>query len=398
MAAVIGSLLVAFVLGSGQERDRLMTSMQPGQVFVLPQEDSSPGSFQQAESAIRDTIPYDHIYELKAISCGGKDCSLLAQVPQAETCPYSGRLLGRRPTADEQHAAINDARCKDVREENLYFGMLSISGGGLGMTVVIDPAAAGAVSDIPAEDLDAVTAALRDGKVVVDEPNQVTNGTVSLAVKGFGPESDRPRIVTADGYALPHRPKAGIIMMTPATAQKLGFTTKPMGTLATTTRMPTVAEGDRLSAALGNSVHAYVERGPESDNQTLVILAIVAGVITLGAAALATGLAAADGRTDLGTLAAIGASPRLRRMLSLSQSGVIAGLGSVLGGLAGVGAAAAVLAGFNQSFANQWPTPIAYPLAVPWLNIIITVVVVPLVAMLGAGLITRSRLPIETRL
>jgi putative ABC transport system permease protein len=35
---------------------------------------------------------------------------------------------------------------------------------------------------------------------------------------------------------------------------------------------------------------------------------------------------------------------------------------------------------------------------VPWLNVGIALLVVPLIAMLGAGLLTRSRLPIERRL
>jgi putative ABC transport system permease protein len=34
---------------------------------------------------------------------------------------------------------------------------------------------------------------------------------------------------------------------------------------------------------------------------------------------------------------------------------------------------------------------------VPWLNLGVSVVAVPLVAMIGAGLLTRSRLPIERR-
>jgi putative ABC transport system permease protein len=119
--------------------------------------------------------------------------------------------------------------------------------------------------------------------------------------------------------------------------------------------------------------------------------------VTLGAAGIATGLAAADGRRDLSTLAAVGASPRVRRALSLSQSGVIAGLGSVLGVLAGLGAAFAVLSALNQTWADRWPAPRPYPLTVPWQALGI-MLAVPLVAMLGAGLLTRSRLPIERRL
>ncbi len=85
-------------------------------------------------------------------------------------------------------------------------------------------------------------------------------------------------------------------------------------------------------------------------------------------------------------------------MLSLCQSGVIAGLGSLLGAVAGLGAAVAVLLALNRRFADVWPAPTPYPILVPWLNVGVALIVVPLIAMLGAGLLTRSRLPIERRL
>jgi putative ABC transport system permease protein len=77
---------------------------------------------------------------------------------------------------------------------------------------------------------------------------------------------------------------------------------------------------------------------------------------------------------------------------------VIAGLGSVLGAAAGLGAAVAVLFALNRGAADVWPAPTPYPVAIPWLNVAVALLVVPLVAMLGAGLLTRSRLPIERRL
>jgi len=57
-----------------------------------------------------------------------------------------------------------------------------------------------------------------------------------------------------------------------------------------------------------------------------------------------------------------------------------------------------VLVALNRGYADLWSAPTPYPIAVPWLNVGIAVLVVPLVAMLGAGLLTRSRLPIERRL
>jgi putative ABC transport system permease protein len=204
--------------------------------------------------------------------------------------------------------------------------------------------------------------------------------------------------MTLPGFVLPHRPPVPVAMMTGATARSVGLESRAFATVATTTRMPTVEEADRLQAALGSGYGVYVERGQRTNPVPLMVLAIVAAVIALGAAAIATGLAAADGRADLGTLAAVGASPRVRRALSLSQSGVIAGLGSLLGTVAGLGASVAVLVALNQQYAELWPAPAPYPVRVPWFNVGVALVLVPLVAMLGAGLLTRSRLPIERRL
>jgi putative ABC transport system permease protein len=168
--------------------------------------------------------------------------------------------------------------------------------------------------------------------------------------------------------------------------------------LADTSRMPTQEELDRAEAAFNGSYYINLERGTQSDTTFLLTLAIVTAIITLAAAAIATGLAAADSRADLATLGAVGASPRVRRTMSLSQAGVIAGLGSLLGVIAGLGASMLVLFSLNQRWASTWPTPYLYSIKVPWLNVAIALVVVPLIAMLGAGLLTRSRLPIERRL
>jgi putative ABC transport system permease protein len=116
--------------------------------------------------------------------------------------------------------------------------------------------------------------------------------------------------------------------------------------------------------------YGYVEQGPARDTDArLWLLTAAAVAITIGAAAVGTGLAAADGRADLSTLAAVGASPRMRRGLSVSQSGVIALLGSGLGVLAGLGTAIAVISALNQRYADMWPGPGALPIVVPWLTL-----------------------------
>jgi len=403
MAAVIPSLAVGMVLTASDARARADYGPlgRAGDVFVSatnPAQKPWPsGSFAtppEVLSALRSTLPVAQIHQIGATTCDTPECFVLARTPPERRCPYANLDRGRDPTAAEQLAARRDARCDGVEIQYDYFGGMVSSN--VGMTLVINPEAVGALVDLPAEEAAQVAAAMRAGAVVVDDPRRLDNGRVTLEVHA-GPSREEIRARTAPGFAFAHPPRAPLALLSPDTARSLGLSGTTLVTLATTSRVPTVAEQDRLRAALGNGYDVVVERRPQPNHASLLVLAIVAGVITLGAAAIATGLAAADGRADLATLAAVGASPRVRRALSLSQAGVIAGLGSILGGIAGLGAATAVLAADNQND-NVWPVPTPYPITVPWLNVTIALLVVPLVAMLGAGLLTRSRLPIERRL
>jgi putative ABC transport system permease protein len=265
------------------------------------------------------------------------------------------------------------------------------------MTYVVEPTAVASVAGLSATDADLAGAALRAGRVVVGDERDIVDGKVTLKIHTFGPTGPISRTASAPAFAPPHRTDAPILLMTEATAQSLGMGVEQMGILGITSRMPTVAEQDRAQAALAGNYYINVEREPPSENLFLTVLAVIAAVITLAAAAIATGLAAADSRADLATLGAVGASPRVRRVLSLSQAGMIAGLGSVLGVAAGLGASVAVLFALNHRFASVWPAPLPYPVHVPWRNVCVALIVVPLIAMLGAGMLTRSRLPIERR-
>jgi len=397
MAAVVGSLAVGVSIAASNERakDDYRAAGRPGDVSVLHFGKGDPASQRplppEVVATLRSTLPIVQLHEISVLLEGGP------RMPVARACPYSPEALRREPTRAEQRAARNDRRCDDVGKAFNYFGGFRSEAG---ITVIVDETTAGMVANIATEDADRAAAALRAGTVVVSDPRYLENGRVTLTIERPTPAATRETpTVTAPGYALPHPPRVPIAMMTDATARTLGLTQRTIRvTLATTSRMPTVEERDRAEAALGEDFMVYVEQGPPTDTASLLVLAIVAGVITLGAAAIATGLAAADSRADLGTLAAVGASPRVRRALSMSQSGVIAGLGSLLGAVVGLGAAIAVLFALNQRYADLWPAPTPYPITVPWLNVVITLVLVPLVAMLGAGLLTRSRLPIERRL
>ena len=399
MAAVVGSLAIGVVISAHDRRQQEQTLRlsRSGDVVLFSVTggkggiDPVPAS---AVAALRDTFPVAEVHDVYRATCVAEPCFVSAAVPRAKACPVHRGRDGTLSKA-QQKQARRDPRCAGQGKDFEYFGHF---GSDTAMTFVVDEASVAALTHASRNDVTAITAALREGRVVVSEPLYVEAGRVTLDVGHIreGPE-ERGAGITAPGWSMPHPTSAPLSMMTLPTAQRLGLGREPMVTLATTTRLPTTAEEDRLRAALGGTVEMDVDRGVSTQSAPLLVLAVVAGVITLGAAAIATGLAAADGRQDLVTLAAVGASPRVRRVLSMSQAGVIAGMGSLLGVLAGIGVSAAVLEALNRRFVDVWPAPAAYPIDVPWTNVAIALLVVPAVAMAGAGLLTRSRLPIERR-
>lgn len=406
MAVVLGSLTAAVVLTAQTARDAGEAAGRPGDVFLFHL-GSQPGATLPVPpdviASMRAIMPVTEVHEVRWPSCHAIECLVGVQVPAAQDCPYATSVLGHTPDAAEQRAARQDPRCAGVGSRHTYF-----TGSATGLrgtrteaseeaiVVVVDDQAAGALVQIPDDDAAAAAAALRAGKIVVSDPRYLDDGWVTLVATTPADRTGHP--VTGAGFALPHKPKAPIALLTAPTAAALGFDTRPEVTVATTSRMPTANEQEQLQAAVGPEFEVRVDRGTDPYHTVLTVLAVVAAVITLAAAALATGLAAADRRADLGILAAVGASPRVRRALSLWQAGVIAGLGSLLGTAAGIGTSIAILTAFNTSFADQWPAPDPFPVSVPWTNVVVALVLVPLVAMLGAGLLTRSRLPIERRL
>lgn len=402
MAVVVGSLAIAVIINAESRKSEQEFSGRPGEVAVYSIGTFGPGGRDtsgppaELETMLRANLPIDQVALVSDVSCDRTDCFVQPRLPAELDCPFKPiNNEGRPPTAEEQRAARADPRCAGISDQHSFFA--GTFGSPFGISVVIDADSAGAVANLTPEDAAAAAAALRAGKVVVSDSRYLVDGKVSLALFKVGREPE-DHALSAPGFAVAHPPKAPFLLMTKDIATSLGLGSHPVLTFATTTRMPTTAEEDRLRAALGNDYAVQVARGLEATDQQLMILAIVAGIIALGAAAMATGLAAAEGRADLGTLAAVGASPRLRRALTLSQSGVIAGLGSILGCVAGLGASTAVLFALNRQYVDVWPERVLYPITVPWLNLLVALLVVPGIAMLGAGLLTRSRLPIERRL
>lgn len=413
LAAVSVSALLATLFAANRAQNLytdLPTVLPEGYAAAGTDRTPTAESLGKMEAALRASLPVTAVVRYGATRCakpGPTNCWAEADLPAPRRCPYA--LMGTDTlTPAQQRAARRDARCD---RPDPY---LRTSTGSMTPTVVIiDPADLRHLARLDPQVLADASRTLRAGGVVLDDPRLVVDGQVTMLVHErraderieIGPDGKQVeppgRPVRLPAYVLPYTESPSRIL-SPATVDRLGLAAEPAGLVAATGRAPTEAEQDRLSAAVsavGGGWAAGVESRPHpADDPYLLLLSIGAGLITLGAAAIATGLAAADGRADLTTLAAIGASPGVRRVLSLSQTGLIAGLGSVLGVVAGMGAAGAMIFGINQATAHLWPAPPVMPFLVPWANVLIALVVVPAVAILGAGLLTRSRLPVERRL
>lgn len=410
MAAVAGSVALGVVRTAEQDRaaDGYRPGLPIGHAIVtydpvaappgLRREPPEPVTMDQVAAAVRASLPVADIVPVSHVTCPAGEahraaCQLRPQLPPDRRCPYAadtGPALSRA----EQRAANDDPRC----------AISNARGAVMLDALIAGPAAVPALTEATGADLARARATLAAGGALVDDARYLVDGKVTLQVhKADQDGTMRPeaRTLTVPGYA----PSTGTPLSTSVYAPELveaaRLGARPNAILVATDRMPTPAEQDRLAAALRDlddeALSAMIERRPATPRDpTLLILAAVAGLITLGAAGIATGLAAADSRGDLATLSAVGASPGVRRKLSLSQSGMIAGLGTALGLLAGLGASTAVLFAYNRTLLHHWPREPTYPIGVPWQTVAV-VLVVPLVAMLGTGLLTRSRLPIERR-
>jgi putative ABC transport system permease protein len=191
-------------------------------------------------------------------------------------------------------------------------------------------------------------------------------------------------------------PNPGIVI-SPALAQRMGAATG--GTESLVINLSSHITANQLYAAtqalngFGLQGGLTVESGYNSHLglANLAVLA-VALLLAIGAAAIATGLALADGRADQETLTAVGGSPWTRRWLAGSTALVITGLGIVIGVPLGFVISEGLVRVSNLGLAS--PGPGAQKVfVVPWLNLGVLVIAVPVLTALGAMALARSKAP-----
>jgi putative ABC transport system permease protein len=233
----------------------------------------------------------------------------------------------------------------------------------------------------------AVATDLRAGKIVM--PTSEFKGDQAQLHTWSNAPSAKDKLIAVSKLKLSH-PLAAFdrqALIGTETARTLG-TISVQETQIALTRKPTKAELRTAANLLGTEDSLKIEKGYESPaNKFLIILLSAAAVVTLLGVAIAVSLSAAEGRADLATLAAVGAKPRQRRNLAAAQAWLIGQLGSLLGVFVGA------LYGYTARVAFGSPY-----FAVPWRELGGMVIVIPLAAGLLAWLLTRSRLPMVSRI
>ncbi|HWM56682.1 MAG TPA: FtsX-like permease family protein [Pseudonocardia sp.] len=360
MIVVAGSVTLAFVFAASAVEN--LQTHPDNTIFVQP----DPGSTVTAGDEEADTEAREQLDK------GTRD--VVAELPGSRTLDVTelDDRSGELP-AMVALAAVN--------------GQENICGGGVVHIGIGTPAslelAAGRAPDA------AALAALDQGKVVaLDECVVGAGGTARTEVFEDGPapvELDAVHLEREPGtyfFALP------AAFVSERTATELGWTARPAGVAVT---YPAETSRDDIDTAFAAAEDAGLFLSAPSDLEgqiDLVNLALAggAGLVTLLGVGITVALSGAESRADLATLAAIGAQPRRRRTLAGAQALVLSGLGTVLGVVVGgvLGYAMTPLAG-ETTFA--WP----------WQSLLVTVLVVPLLAVGVAMVGTRARLPMSRR-
>ncbi|GIJ20181.1 ABC transporter permease [Micromonospora lutea] len=395
MAAVAGSVALGLFLASDDVRtDQQRRALLPEHTVLVTAGDDPASedrlTLDELSGPARTVLGTDTIAPLLTAGCPPDfhTCTITAIMPPERACPWQPY----EPLSEaDQLRARADPRCQQVDDgvPDPYLRVAVDDGTTLRLLTGVAPA-----------EVAAATATLRSGGAVVTDARFLHDNQLDLLVE-HGDETRQPDTTTVSGHALHTGLGEQWLLLSPAAADRLGLEIRQIGWALDAHQPPDREQQDDFAAALRPLHPAGIgvewNRDYDDTQPLLLLLAGVSAVVTVGAAGIATGLAAAEGRTDLSTLAAVGAGPGVRRLLSLCQAGLIAVLGSTLGIVAGLASAVIVLVFTNQRYADRWPIEPPYPLVMPWLTLGV-LVAVPLVAMVGAALFTRSRLPVERRL
>ncbi|MEU3916626.1 ABC transporter permease [Streptomyces sp. NPDC029004] len=422
LAAVAGTVAVATYTASNEAQGKAAyeARLPHGAVAVMLDE-AGGRDVPAVRAAVQKLLPIDVRADVDRISVGKSSCSMYSGkegcgryevvVPKANQCPlwvtdpaHPNEDPTDRFSKEQRRKLAKDWRCKETSGSAYTDSGVLIGDAKLLKVLEINDAAA--------------EKALADGQIVsFDKRNLDAKDKINIRLITDTKKADE---AAEKGKEAPGEIKSftahqvsgtansyGVAMIVPPAAVKAaGMTTVPLGAYYSTDKMPSSAQRQRLDSELdktGSDIDLHVEDGYTSENSIILLsLTVFAGLITIGAAGIATGLAQADAEADLKTLAAVGAPPRVRRTLSGFQCGVVAAMGVLLGSAAGVLPAVGLRLtekreqmkfheqALDQGFGSADSVPYV-PIIVPWETLAALLVAVPVGAALLAALVTRSR-------
>jgi len=376
MAAIAGSIAVGIFVTS-QDHDSQRHYQQTAAVGVATvnfDAPASPAVQTAAVAALQRTLPVKETVAYQAVATSDADLELIGPAGNNSWDGSSDLAVAGLYDTHRGGAFFDDGSALQV------------------ITGHSDPAA---------------RAALAAGKVVLSTPTYLWGGGV-IHVRVVS-NDDTKRTVVLPAVVIASRPGLAQPVFPLSAAAQLKEPIATSGLVVNTTRMPTKREAERAEAAVLNvaSAQVDVERGYQHQYAIgLLALMLAAAAITLGGTFSAVGLAAAEGRADVSTLAAIGAGPAVRRRLAAAQAAVITVLGSGLGLLTGLLAGWALVRleaptgrrVYASVLSEIFQPPDGWPFVVPWPAVGALVLGVPLLAIAIGYLTTRSRLPLVRRL
>lgn len=370
IAAATAWLLVGASSREGYDAGAATPPLDPVVVAELPSEQRFPvvRDWAAVEAAIRQALPARAGAVLRQ---GVGDDAVVEIVPRP--CPSP---TGRATCASDPRAG----------REDLFLGTDQWVDDGSTLDIAIHGRDPGAVR------------ALRSGRSVVWNPRFLgSDGMVVVRRSGH--------LVELPGYLSTGPEWSSGIVLSEDAARRTGITVAPTKVVVSLTRPPDAAELGRARSAMVRTSGAFFQQEPlravpelaaGGDGGVPAAGAIIAALVALGGVLAAVSLVAAEGRADRATLAAVGGPPGLRRRVAAAQALVIAGVGAVMGLVAGCAGGYAVIRYVRQEWFAQWPRSVL-PLVVPWPSLLALVVGVPLVAAAVSALGTRSRLELVRR-
>lgn len=222
------------------------------------------------------------------------------------------------------------------------------------------------------------------GRIVVLWPEPMTLDTVDVVFSNVGGEGDAVRRIPYPATVVTTGIGAGVLpgaLVSESVASELGLTeVDAQQFVVRLDHTVTQADVDAAAAVAGRALDTFVDAslGPQRPDESfrllLVVLALLFAVSVTG---VALALGEAESRPEQRSLLALGADPRLRRRIVAARAAVLALLAGVLAVPAGLLPAWSLLASLRQ------------PFTLPILEIVTALAVLPLIAVVGAWLLSK---------